>query len=720
MEINNARRSFLKSSVVAGGGLIIGFYLPGGALLKSAFAQAPTAQPMVYPPNMFIQIAPDSTVSLIINKCEMGQGVFTSMSQLIAEELDCDWKKIRPVGAHVDPVYNHTMFGAIQITGGSTALASSYDQYRKIGASARMMLTQAAAAKWQVEPASCKTAGGFVTHPTKGKLSYGELAEAANKLPMPKEVPLRDPKNFKFIGKSVPRLDAAEKSNGKAIYGLDVRIPNMVRVMLVRPPVFGATLKSFDAKAAKAISGVIDVVRVGNRIAVLGKNTWAARQGRDAVVAEWNMNGKDKVSIESIFADYKKLSGKPNLTPKVSPDAVKEAAADQSALVAEYEFPFLAHAAMEPLNCVINYDGKSAEIWSGHQMPTVDRDFAAKIFGLPNDKVKLNAVYAGGSFGRRASKDADYISEACEIAKVLKRPMQLVWSREDDMKGGYYRPLAYHHARISVDKAGAPAAWHHGIVSQSIMQGGVMAAMLGGGADPTVTEGVTDSHYAIGKMQVDLQMPTLDIPVLWFRSVGHTHTAYVMETLIEELAGRAKKDALEYRRNLLTKSSRHIAVLDLLKKKSPWGKKAPKGHAYGMAVHESFNSVVGHVMDVSIVDGVPKVHRVWSAVHCGRVVNPEGAKTQVEGAIAFGMSAALYGNIGIENGVVTTTNFADYQVIRMNEMPKVEVFFVPSTDNPTGLGEPGVPPVGPALANALFHLTGKRIRKLPISLEAKA
>ena len=717
-ELTISRRTFLKTGAVVGGGLVIGFYLPGP--VQKVFAQAVLVNPVAYPPDAFIQIAADSSVRIVINKCEMGQGVFTSMSQLIAEELDCDWKKIVPVAASVNPVYNHTMYGPMQITGGSSSLISSYAQYRKIGATARAMLIQAAAKRWQVDPSSLKTDSGFVIHPIKGKLSFGELAEEANKVALPTDVVLKDPKKFKFIGKSLPRLDAHDKSTGKAIYGIDVRIPNMVRVMVVRPPVFGASLTGFDAASAKAVPGVVDVVQVGNRIAVLGKNTWAARKGRDLVMADWQMNGKDNISSESILADFKKSSEHPNLTPKVNPEAVHETAADANALSVEYEFPYLSHAAMEPLNCTVNYDGKTAEIWSGHQAPTIDQTYAAKIFGLANDKVKINAVYAGGSFGRRGSKDADYVSEACEIAKVLKRPIQVLWSREDDMKGGYYRPLAYHKARISVGKNGVPSAWHHTIVSQSIMAGSMMAARIGDGPDPTVTEGVTESAYDLGKMQVDLIMPRLDIPVLWFRSVGHTHTAFVMETLIDELAHRAKKDAIEYRRALLQKSPRHLAVLDLLKKKSPWGKKAPKGHAYGIAVHESFNSVVGHVVEVSIVDGAPKVHQVWSAVHCGRVVNPEGAKTQVEGAIAFAMSAALYGNIKIESGIVTTTNFDAYPIVRMKQMPKVEVLFVASEETPTGLGEPGVPPTGPAIANALFVLTGQRIRKLPIELSKKA
>ena len=714
---NASRRSFLKTSIAAGSGLVIGFYLPGP--LKSAMAQTSSAAPIVYPPNAFIRIAPDSTISIIINKAEMGQGVFTSMSQLIAEELNCGWKNILPIGAGVDPVYNHTVFGALQITGGSSSLSSSYEQYRKLGASARMMLMDAAAQRWQVDVSSLKAEEGFITHPTKGKLSYGELSDAAGKLPLPKNVVLKDPKDFRLIGRSIPRLDAHDKSTGKAMYGIDTRIPNLVRAVVLRPPVFGATLKSFDAKNAKGVKGVIDVIRVGNRIAVIAKNTWAATQGRAAVKAEWDMHGNDAISNASLIADFKKAAEKPKFTPKPSPDAVKEAAADHHALVAEYEFPYLAHAAMEPLNCTINFDGKHAEMWFGAQMPTIDQKYAAKILGIPDDNVKINAVYAGGSFGRRASKDADYVTEAAEIAKVLKRPVQVVWTREDDMKGGYYRPMAYHKARISTDAHGHPKAWHHVVVSQSIMQGGAMEAIMGSGADPTVTEGVTGSVYDIPKMQVDLQMPTLDIPVLWFRSVGHTHTGFVMETLMDELAHRAKKDPLDYRRDLAKKSSRHLAVIDLLKKKTPYGKQPAKGHAYGVAVHESFNTVVGHVVEVSIENGTPKIHHVWSAVHCGRVVNPEGARTQIEGGICFGLTAALYGKIEIEKGVVTSNNFNTYQVMRMNEMPKVEVAFVESSDAPTGLGEPGVPPIGPAVANALFQLTGKRIRKLPIQLDAK-
>jgi isoquinoline 1-oxidoreductase beta subunit len=481
--------------------------------------------------------------------------------------------------------------------------------------------------------------------------------------------------------------------------------------------VFGATLVKFDGSKAKQIPGVTDVVKMKNGVAVLAKNTWAARRGRDAIEAQWNTAQKDQFSDESLMKDYKEFAKKPSIQVQKDEAAAAKLAQAKRVLTAEYEFPFLAHAAMEPMNCTVNYDGHSAEIWSGHQMPTADRMVAAQILGLPPEKIKVNTVYAGGSFGRRGSKMSDYAAEACEIAKLVKKPIKVTWTREDDMRGGFYRPMFFHQARIATDAHGMPEAWHHTIVGQSILKGTAFEGMMRGSpVDPVAVEGVHESAYHIPGIHIDLELPTLDVPSLWWRSVGNTHTAYVMETLIDELAVNAKIDALKYRRQLLTGKARHMAVLDLLAKHSPWGKPAMRGHAYGLAVHESFNSVVGHVVEVSIQDGKPKVHRVWSAVHCGRVVNPDGARTQVEGAIAYGLSAALYGRIKFEKGRVITGNFNDYQVLRMNEMPKIEVFFARSEDPPTGLGEPGLPPLAPAVANAVFKLTGKRVRKLPFDL----
>jgi isoquinoline 1-oxidoreductase beta subunit len=716
-EINfdkTTRRTFLKAASAATGGLVIAFHLPEG-LGKAAADEAPHV-PMVYPPNAFIQITPDNKVILTINKLEMGQGVNTSMAQLIVEELDCDFKDVTSVAAPVDPVYNHTVM-PFQLTGGSGSLTSTYLQYRRIGATARLMLVQAAAQQWGVSPDTCHTENGFILNDVKGKLSYGDVAAAANALPMPKMARVKDPAHFKIIGKSMPRVDALAKSTGKAIYGIDVRIPKMKFAMLLRAPVFGATLKKFDAKKAKDIPGVVDVFQVENGVAVIANNSWAARRGRDSIEADWDMHGKDSFNNESLTAEYKKLAEKATGLVKDSPAALKNLKDNKSALTATYEFPYLAHAPMEPLNCTVNYDGKTAELWSGHQIPTVDRNTAAKIFGLPADKVKVNTTYAGGSFGRRGSKTADYTVEACNIAKIYKKPVQLLWAREDDMKGGYYRPMHVHVARISSSANGNPDSWHHTIVGQSIFRGGFFEGMMAGKtADPVMIEGVADTPYKIPNLHVDVEMPTSDVPTLWWRSVGHSHTAYVMETLIDELAHKAKVDPLTYRKRLLKDSKKHMAVLNLLAKKSPWGKKMPKGHALGLALHESFNSVVGHVAQVSIEGGKPRVHHVWSAVHCGRVVNPEGAKTQVEGAIVYGLSAALYGEIKFDKGHVTTGNFNDYQVMRMNEMPKVDVSFVSGEDAPTGLGEPGLPPIAPAVGNALFKLTGKRLRKLPFNL----
>jgi isoquinoline 1-oxidoreductase subunit beta len=736
---NVDRRDFLKTSVVAGGALVVAFHTP----VKSGRALAAATNTAVdekFPPNAFVKIEPDNSITIQINKLEMGQGVNTSMAQLIAEELDADWNLVKAESAPVNAVFNHTAFGT-QMTGGSSALISSYDQHRKIGATMRAMLMQAAANQWNVPLESIKTENSFVIHAEKGKLSYGSLAGAAAKI-QPKNITLKDPKDFKIIGKSMKRLDAVDKSSGKAIFGSDVKLPGMLYAMVVRAPVFGAKLKSYDASEAKKIAGVVDVVKLPNSVAVLAKNTYSAILGQQAIKAEWDTKGNEKLSSESILNSYRELAKKKGAVAKDEGNVVNVFATAGNQLEAEYHFPYLAHACMEPMNCTINFDGKTAEIWSGHQMPTVDRDTAASILfpgligtaanaiglapatvgavkgfvGLGNEKVKVHTTYAGGSFGRRANKNCDYVVEAAQLAKIVKKPLKIFWSREDDTKAGYYRPFTYHRARIAFDDKGMPSAWDHSIVGQSVVGDSFFEKMMvKNGVDPTVVEGVADTHYAVPNKHVEVHLPKQPVPVLWWRSVGHTHTAYVMETLIDEIATNAKKDALKIRKEMLAKSVRHMAVLDLLEKKSPWGKKAPNGRAYGLAVHESFQSVVGQVAEVSYQDGKIQVHKVWCAVDCGLVVNPDGAKSQIEGGIVYGLSAALYGKIDIQGGAAQSSNFHDYPVMRMEEMPKVEVFFVEGGEKPTGLGEPGTPPIAPAVANALFQLTGKRIRSLPFS-----
>jgi isoquinoline 1-oxidoreductase beta subunit len=709
--METSRRDLFRNSAYALSGLVIAFHIP-----KADKLWAQEAKPAAFAnvPNAFIRIAPDSSVTLVINKLEMGQGVNTSMAQLIAEELECDWTKVRSESAPVDVVYNHTAF-PMQMTGGSTSLSSSWDHYRTLGASMREMLVSAAATKWGVPVRECQAVNGSVVHAAKGKLSYGELAEAAAKLPLPKEPKLKSRGDFKIIGQSKTRVDAADKSNGKAIFGMDVRIPNMLYALVAHPPAAGATVKKMNDSEAKKIKGVVDVVQFGNRVAVLGKNTFAAKKGRDALQIEWN-GAETALSSKSMADAHRKLAdGEAPLAEERGKVEAKLKAA-QKKVTQEYLLPHLAHASMEPLNVTINYDGKTCEIWSGHQMPGIDQGRAAQILGLDPKLVKINTTYAGGSFGRRASKDGDYVAVAAELAKQVKKPFKLVWSREDDMRAGYYRPMALHRVTLGFDGKKLQA-WDHRIVVQSIMKGSPMEGMIKNGIEEAAVEGVSKTPYNFPDFRCTQNLAENPMTSLWWRSVGNSHTAYVMETMVDELAEHSGEDALTMRKKLLAKSPKHLAVLDLLEQTSPWKKRKslPKGHALGLALHESFGSVVGYVTEISVEKKMPKVHNIWAAVHCGQVVNPEVAKTQIEGAVVFGLSAALYQGIVVEKGQVKTGNFDDYPVMRLDEMPKVNVAFVASTDAPTGLGEPGVPPIAPALANAYHVLTKKRILNLPFA-----
>jgi isoquinoline 1-oxidoreductase subunit beta len=706
-----SRRSFLVSGATALGGLMVAFHMP------SPFSKILAAEAGPVANNAFIKIAPDNTITIVINRLEMGQGVHTSMAQLIAEELEVDWRKIKSESSNSDKVYNDPMFHMI-MTGGSTSVAHSWKQYRTVGAGMREMLLEAAAKKWNVKVSELKAKEGFIHHPKKGKVSYGELALEANKLKFPENPKLKDAKEYKVIGKSQKRVDAVGKSDGTAIFGMDIRLPGMLYAAIARPSVSTAKLKSANIDAAKKVPGVVDVFKINdNKIAIIAKNTYQTRMGQEALEAKWETNFPGTDQVMNQFRELSKNEGKiAKEAGKIEADKIK------TKIEAEYEFPFLAHAAMEPLNCTINFDGKNAELWGGFQMPTMDHVAAQKVLGIPHENIKFNVTYAGGSFGRRASKHSDWIVDACEIAKVLKKPVKLVYTREDDMKAGYYRPMVFHKVNLGLNEKNLLESWNHHVVGQSIAKGSIMEGfVIKDGIESVLMEGVNDTHYAIPNIKVEQSMADSPLTTLWWRSVGHTHTAYVMETMIDELAFATKQDPLEMRLKMLEKSPRHVAVLNLLKKKSDWGKyKAPKGHALGIAVHESFGSVVGHVAEVSVENGVPRVHKVWSAVHCGMVVNPDGAATQVEGAIAMGISAALYQQIQLKDGEIVQKNFDEYEVVRMDSMPKVMVSFVETSEAPTGIGEPGVPPIAPAVANALFKLTGKRLRKLPFSRELKA
>jgi isoquinoline 1-oxidoreductase beta subunit len=716
----SARRSFMKTAGALGGGLVLGFFVPG----SNRFANAQAAKP-VSAPNAFLRIAPDNTVTVMVNRLEFGQGVHTSLPMLMAEELDADWSQIRSELAPAADAFKDPLFG-IQMTGGSGTIAHSFTQYREIGARARAMLIAAAAQQWKVAPEQCKTAKGMIHGPSGQKASFGSVADAAMSLPIPEKVVLKDPKSFRLIGKPMPRLDARAKASGKQEFGIDHAVPGMKVAVVARPPVFGAKVAKFDAAKAKAIKGVIDVLEVptdrgGSGVVVIADGFWPAKQGRDALQIEWDSSTVDKVDSVRQLAEYKALAAQPGAVARDA-DISKLAAAPKK-ITAEYQFPYLAHAPMEPLNCVIDLHSDACTMWVGSQFQTFDQMAIARTAGLKPEQVTLHTMMAGGGFGRRAVPSSDYIVEAVNVAKVYlasgkKGALKVIWSREDDIKGGYYRPSHLHRAEIGLDEKGNIVAWDHNIVGQSIITGTPFEPMMvKNGVDATMIEGMGEPYQVPLKLAV--HNAKQNVPVLWWRSVGSTHTAFVMETLIDEAAQVAGVDPVAYRKQLIgNEHPRHIAALDLAVEKSGYGKKAlPAGHAWGVAVHESFNTVVAYVVEASVEKGVPKLHRVTGAIHCNLAVNPLTIEAQAQGAILMGLGMTLPGAaITLKDGVVEQQNFSEYTVARMPDMPQVAIHIVPSNDPPSGMGEPGLPPLAPAFANALAKLTGKRLRKLPFDL----
>ncbi len=713
--IDIRRRNFLLASAAVGGGLVLGFYVPfRGAEIAAAQDPPPTVQP-----NAWIRIDPAGLVTVLVAKAEMGQGVYTSMPMLIAEELEVDWNKIRVEAAPAAPVYKHTVFG-IQVTGGSTSVASSWDQLRTVGASMRQMLIQAAANRWGVEASSCRAASGQVQHPASGRaLGYGSLAEPAAQLPVPAQVALKEPKDFKLIGKSLPRLDTPEKINGSGRFGLDVHIPNMLIVLVARPPVFGGKVKSVNDQAAKKIPGVKAVAQVPTGIAVAATDFWSAQKGREALKIVWEDGEGAQLSTEGLRQQYAELAKSPGTVARQegAPDQALADAAKQ--LTAIYEVPYLAHATMEPLNCVVELRGEECEIWTGTQFQGGDQNAVAAALGIKPEQVKINTMLLGGGFGRRANPHSDFVVEAAQVAKALQKPVKVIWTREDDMRGGYYRPTWYSKLAAGLDSAGKPVAWQHRIVGQSIIAGTAFeGALVQNGIDGTSVEGAAELPYAIPNLLVDLHSPKNVVPVQWWRSVGHSHTAFVVESFIDELAAASAQDPYEFRRTLLAKHPRHLGVLELVTKKAGWGQPLGSGRARGLAVHASFGSWVAQVAEVSVDNsGQINVHRVVCAVDCGRVVNPDTVKAQMESGIIYGLSAALFGEITLKEGRVEQSNFHDYPVVRLDESPDIEVHIVPSSEKPTGVGEPGTPPIAPAVANAVFTATGARLRRLPMIAE---
>ncbi|HEF4760653.1 TPA: xanthine dehydrogenase family protein molybdopterin-binding subunit [Pseudomonas putida] len=711
------RRGFLKGSAVLGGGLVVAFVIPGA----HRFALGAENQGNVFAPNAFLRIGNDNSVTVLLGHSEMGQGIWTGLTMLIAEELDADWSKIRVEHAPASAKdYGLAGFGGMQITGGSTSTWMEFDRYRQAGAAARLMLIEAAAKRFNVAPSAIRTESGVVMAGDQ-RATYGELADDAGKLPVPDpaSIKLKDAKDWTLIGKPTRRLDTPEKITGRAKFGMDVQFDGLMTAMVARSPVFGGSVKSFEGAEALAIPGVHKVVQVPTGVAVIADHYWAAKLGRDALHVEWDPGPNVGLDSQKLLEDFRKLAGTPGMPASQAGDAKAALAKATKTLDVEYSVPYLAHAPMEPLNCTVNITQDKCEIWTGTQFQTLDQMIAGKITGLKPEQVEIHTEFLGGGFGRRANPTSDFVAEAVQVAKAAGVPVKTVWAREDDIRGGYYRSAFLHQARVGLGTDGLPMAWKHVLVGQSIMAGtSLEAAMVKNGIDKTSVEGVADSPYLEGLAdhQVELHSPKTGISVLWLRSVGHTHTAFVMESLIDELATAAGKDPVEYRRTLLKDHPRHLGVLNLAVEKANWKAPLPDGHALGVAVHESFGSYVAQVAEVSQDNLAIRVHRVVCAVDCGIAVNPRSIEAQMESCIAFGLGFTLHSKLTIKDGQVVQSNYHDYQVLRLHEMPVVEVHILPSSEKPGGIGEAGVPPTAPAVANAVFALTGQRLRELPLQL----
>jgi isoquinoline 1-oxidoreductase subunit beta len=704
-KIDTSRREFLKTSALAGGGLIVGFTLPGAA----RFAEAAGKEARM---SAYLRIAPNGGITVVCGLSEMGQGVHTAIPMLIAEELDADWSRVRVEQAPVDQAFANPIFG-MQATGGSTSVRGHWEPMRKAGATARAMLIAAAAQTWKADAADCRTEKGMVIHKSGKKLSYGRLAEKAAKLKAPKDVKLKDPAQFNLLGKSgTKRLDTVAKSTGKAKYGLDVYLPGMLTAVIAHPPVLGGKVVSVDDAKAKAVRGVRKVVQIPSGVAVLADGYWAAKLGRDALEIKWDDGANASLSSEGISKTLSAGALAGGAVGRNEGDF--KTAKPAKKIEAEYEAPYLSHSCMEPLNCTAWVRKGEVEVWVGTQSQGPAQGILAQVAGVAPGKVKVNTMYLGGGFGRRFAPDP--VINATVLSKITGKPVKLVYSREDDTRGYFYRPASVTRMTGGLDASGGAMLFTANVASPSIMEGSHFMKLPPDGVDAFGVEGIRDCPYDIPNLHVEYSRQEPGGIQVWFwRSVGHSQNSFFLESFVDELAHEAGKDPFEFRRSLLSKQPRYKGALELAAEKAGWGKPLPAGVHRGIAVVSSFGSWCAEVAEVSVgADGTPKVHRVVAAVDCGMTVNPDIVKRQIESAIAYGLTAALYGRISFKDGQVEQSNFHDYRMLRIGQMPQVEVHIVPSLEAPGGIGEPGTPPIAPAVANAMFAATGKRIRKLPI------
>ncbi|MFC6980183.1 xanthine dehydrogenase family protein molybdopterin-binding subunit [Microbulbifer taiwanensis] len=680
-----SRRRFLKAA--ASTVFILGFYVPLGR--RTASAQTPPSETPA--PNLFLKIDSDNIITVISKYFEMGQGVVTGVATLLAEELEADWSKLRFEFAPNDvATYNNLVFGPVMVTGGSASMAGSWMQMRKVGAAARTMMIEAAAKKWKVPEAELRAENSTVVHTSGKSATYAELAADAMQLPVPQDAPLKDPADWKLIGKNVPRLDSAEKTDGKALFAMDVKRPGMLTAAIAHPPLFGAKVKSFDATASEAIPGVEEVVQIPAGVAVLAKDSWSALRGRDALKVEWDTSGAETRSDEQIFAEYRQQAQGEGLVATKRGDAGKALPSAAQKLTAEFTFPFLAHTPMEPLNCILDFDGDKAEMWSGCQLQSIDEHVLSEVLGIESKRIRIHTLLGGGSFGRRGNPLGDWVAELAQIGKAMKSraPVHLLWSREDDIRGGYYRPIVLHQLEAGLDDSGNIAGWQHKVVTQSLFTGTPFAAlMVKDGVDHSSVEGLADTPYQIDNFNVRVYNAESPVPVLWWRSVGHTHTAHVMETVIDELARMAGRDPLQYRLELLPEA-RDREVLQLVAGKSGWGGSTGENRGRGIAFHKSFGTRVAMVADVSIDEGDFTVDKITAAVDCGVAINPDVVTAQIEGAIGFALSTLLRNRITLKDGRVQQSNFHNYEPTRIREMPAVEVHIVQSAEPPAVSANP--------------------------------